>query len=156
MFNCQIIQLVGRVEEFYILLRNPRFLQKKTNNDEMFSCFSKKPSIPTYLHTSRVDDDPVPVTKSKIHSHWEQRKPGNIFSQCLHLVSTGYSDVQVLKTKLCFYFGLIDMEMMMKKELAEKLIPINSDSHYGKRRHIGSHARKCFHKPRINPVLKIP
>ena len=46
------------------------------------------------------------------------------------------------------------MEMMMKKELAEKLIPINSDSNYGKRRHIGSHARKCFHKPRINPVFK--
>ena len=42
----------------------------------MLSCFSKKPkNRPTYLHTSRVDDDPVPVTKSKIHSHWEKRKP---------------------------------------------------------------------------------
>ena len=99
-----------------------------------------------YLHTSRVDDDPVPVTKSKIHSHWEKRSSGNIFSQCLHLVSTGYSDVQVLKSKLCFHLGLTNMEMM-KKELAEKLIPIDSDSHYCKRRHIGSHTRECLHKP---------
>ena len=111
---------------------------------------------PTYLHTSRVDDDPVPVTKSKIHSHWEKRKPANIFFQCLHLVSTGYSDVQVLKTKLCFQLGLKKLEMMMK-ELAEKLIPINSDSHYCKRRHIGSNTRECLHKPMQNkPCLQNP
>ena len=124
----------------------------------MLSCFSKKQNRPTYLHTSRVDDNPVPVTKSKIHSHWEKKsRPGNIFFQCLHLVSTEYSDVQVLKSKLCFHLGLINMEIMMMKDLAEKLIPINSDSHYCKRRHIGSHARECLHKPmQDKPCLRNP
>ena len=42
----------------------------------MFPVFflSKKPDRPTYLHTSRVDDNPVPVTKSKIHSHWGKKQ----------------------------------------------------------------------------------
>ena len=120
----------------------------------MFPVFflSKKPDRPTYLHTSRVDDDPVPVTKSKIHSHWE--KKGNqetYFSSAFIWYRQDIQMYRFLKQNNVLIQDLKKMEMMMK-ELAEKLIPINSNSHYCKRRHIGSHTRECLHKPMQNKL----